>query len=257
MRDRGRDTFSQSGYRALVKVALSAGYLCVPFAKAMATPSKAMILRHDVDFSIQAALRMAVCEHELGVSSTYFIMVANDYYNPFAQANRQRLKQIVDMGHEVGLHWDSSIYPADCDRLGQHFRHEVQALSDVTGQQVISASQHIPTDSPLFDVEAHITHEAYSQKWRERFAYVSDSSMAWRAKTPWDLIEEGVDIHFLSHPIWWFTDGDGRDVKLRNAIKSSTDHTISHSETFITYMNKILADRAAVDAAFRANKGWS
>lgn len=249
-------SFSQPAYRDLITLALAEGYCCVPFRDALETAPKTMILRHDIDFSIAAALTMAECEADLGVRSTYFVMAANDYYNPFAKSNRKRLKQIVSFGHEVGLHWDSSIYPADQTKMVLQFRHEVDALSDVVETSIISASQHIPTDSPLFDVEGHITHEAYSKKWRARFSYVSDSSMSWRVKTPWDLIRKGVDIHFLSHPLWWFVEGECRNEKLRNAIISETNQSTAESERFIVYMNEILAKREQVDANFRAQTGW-
>ena len=176
--DREIYNFSQQAYRALITFALAEGYRCVPFRDAQETAPKVMILRHDVDFSIAATLSMAECEADLGVRSTDCVMVANDYYNPFAKSNRNRLKKIVSLRHEVGLHSDSSLYSADQAKMAAQFRLEVDALSDVLEASIFSASQHIPTDSPLFDVEAHITHEAYSEKWRARFSYVSDSSMS-------------------------------------------------------------------------------
>ena len=42
---------------------------------------KAVILRHDVDFDIPAAVRMAEIEHSMGISSTYFFLLSSDFYN--------------------------------------------------------------------------------------------------------------------------------------------------------------------------------
>jgi hypothetical protein len=248
--------FSPQGYADLLATAKEAGYTCAAFRNAFAAPSPALILRHDVDFSLAAAVRLAELEAELGVQSTYFVMVANDYYNSLAKKNRERLRRLIALGHEVGLHWDSSTYPDNERAMADQFTREIGMLGDIIGEPVISASQHIPTDSPLFDVESLIQNEAYAAKFRARFQYVSDSSMAWRAKTPLDLLAEGVEMQFNSHPLWWVASGDTREEKLRSAVNEQLQETGQGAEAFITYMNKILADRARVDAEFRQKKGW-
>ena len=40
-----------------------------------------MILRHDVDLSLDAALRMAELEAEAGAAATYFLMTRSEFYN--------------------------------------------------------------------------------------------------------------------------------------------------------------------------------
>ena len=40
-----------------------------------------MLLRHDVDLSLDAALRMAELEHAAGASATYFLMTESVFYN--------------------------------------------------------------------------------------------------------------------------------------------------------------------------------
>ena len=43
-----------------------------------------VILRHDVDSSLKAALTMAKIEYDLDIQSTYFILFTSDFYNPFS-----------------------------------------------------------------------------------------------------------------------------------------------------------------------------
>ena len=42
-----------------------------------------VILRHDIDCSLKAALKMAKIEDDLDVTSTYFILLTSEFYNPF------------------------------------------------------------------------------------------------------------------------------------------------------------------------------
>ena len=44
-----------------------------------------VILRHDLDMSIDAALPIAEIERDMGMSATYFVMVRNEFYNPFSK----------------------------------------------------------------------------------------------------------------------------------------------------------------------------
>src|SRR2546428_703298 len=104
--------FSPEGYGELLRSALDAGYGVMPMRDAVQAPDRrVLMLRHDVDFSLAYALKMAAAEQAMGVRSTYFILLYNDYYNPLAPGGRRLVEQVAAMGHEIGLHWDSSIYP--------------------------------------------------------------------------------------------------------------------------------------------------
>ena len=127
-------------------------------------------------------------------------------------------------------------------------------MGDVAGVPIVSAAQHVPTDSPTFNVEAYVENETYAQRFRDRFTYVSDSSMRWREHTVLDLIATRVDIHFGSHPEWWFSEGVTQDDKLVAAVEASNAEQLTCRD-FLTYMHGVLADRDRYDAVFRAKKG--
>lgn len=248
--------FSPEGYRDLLRSAVTAGYSPLPMREAVqASERPVVILRHDVDFSLQHALGMAAAEKECGLRSTYFLLLYNDYYNPLAPGGRRLVEQIAALGHEVGLHWDSSVYPQESGALRDHFARDLATLADIVGQPVVSASQHIPTDSPLLDVRALVPNEAYSESIRARFTYVSDSSMTWRGVTPLDLVARGEEIQFLAHPIWWFAAGRTREEKLRTIPRDCQERVSAQCEGFIEYMNRVLAERDRYDARFRSLRG--
>jgi peptidoglycan/xylan/chitin deacetylase (PgdA/CDA1 family) len=250
-------TFDQSGYARIIRTALAEGYTVVPVCEALAAPPKALVLRHDLDYSLDRALIMAELEQSLGVRATFYVMLTNPFYNPLTTRGRGILAQIAGMGHEIGLHWDSSVYPSDPDAAGAHFQHELAMVEAASGFKIRSASQHIPTDNPYLDVEKFIELEAYSNRIVSRYRYVSDSCMVWRGTTPLDLISEGVDSYFCTHPIWWTTPGETLPAKTYRSVAETQSHMNAEMGDVIDYLELLIANRAQNDARFRQERGWS
>jgi len=82
-------------------------------------PGPAFYLRHDVDHDIDMALAMARAEHRAGYRSTYFLLTPGSYKEPsnyygtieegkvvHAPGLVARCKELMDLGHEIGLHND-------------------------------------------------------------------------------------------------------------------------------------------------------
>ena len=67
-----------------------------------------MLLRHDVDMSLAAAVTMAELEAERDVRATYFLMTRSDFYNLDGAAGVAALARLRELGHRVGLH---GVYP--------------------------------------------------------------------------------------------------------------------------------------------------
>ena len=55
---------------------------------------KCVIMRHDIDNSIDKSLELARLEHSLGITSTYFVLVTSPFYNVFQKDSREKLIQI-------------------------------------------------------------------------------------------------------------------------------------------------------------------
>ena len=210
-----------------------------------------MILRHDVDVSLDLALKMAEVENNLGVRSTYFILLYNEFYNPLSPNERKRVRDLTDMGHEIGLHWDSSLYPSDEASLDASFRRDLDILGDVAGHEILSASQHVPIDNPYLDVTKLIKYEAYSKPVTDRYTYVSDSSMTWRQNTPLDLVNQKVDVQFLAHPVWWASPGETLEDKLSSLGPELTNRSENILQEYIDYTLECLAKREELDRNFK------
>src|SRR5207249_11420203 len=58
------------------------------------------ILRHDVDYSPGAALRLAEQEAKRGVAATYFLLVGTRYYNLLAPEHAHVPRHLAHSAHE-------------------------------------------------------------------------------------------------------------------------------------------------------------
>ena len=71
-----------------------------------------VFVRHDIDVDIDTAIKMAKIEEEHGIRSTYFALCNPDvaingmYFEgeDNIAESLEKLKQIQDMGHEIGIH---------------------------------------------------------------------------------------------------------------------------------------------------------
>src|ERR1700687_4480615 len=101
--------FSRAGYRRLVEAFLHAGYRPATFDD-VRRECRDVILRHDVDVSLEAAVNIAEIEREMGVQATYFAMISNSFYNIHSYEGRRSLARLRELGHHVGLHFDTTHY---------------------------------------------------------------------------------------------------------------------------------------------------
>ena len=78
---------------------------------AVINSSKNFVLnRHDVDYSVENALKIAQIENKFDAKSTYFIMLHSEFYSFLEKKNLVLIKEINRLGHDIGLHFDSQFY---------------------------------------------------------------------------------------------------------------------------------------------------
>ena len=104
-----RVEFTYSAYKNLKHLLQTGGYRVCSYHNWQDT-ARCVILRHDIDSSLGQAMALARVERELGVSSTYFVLLTSDFYNPASKGSVEKLRSIQSMGHEVGLHFDEKAY---------------------------------------------------------------------------------------------------------------------------------------------------
>jgi len=200
---------SRQLYVDFMAKAKTRGYAFIHFKdflpSAPAIPPRYIALRHDVDFAPGYSLEMAELERAAGVTSTFFVLVDGQFYNPLDREVVRQIRQIHALGHEIGLHFAvSSAVHAD---VGQEVAFRLSVLSSIVGVAVRSFSQHDPVNAGFAVVTLPPGHRACVDASRaikdNNLLYVSDSAMMWRRYTFETAIEENRNLSLLAHPHSW------------------------------------------------------
>jgi len=182
------------------------------------SPAPFCILRHDVDYSPAAALRLARGEASRGIRATYFLLAGTSYYNLLAPEHADFAAALTNLGHEVGLHYDvRSFAPFPRAEWPRLLRAQATLLGELAGQRVTSIAMHQPAlhGSDPFRGEDHGFINAYDERYTRDMTYVSDSCRAWRDRE-WSMLDGGAlppRLHLCLHPINWAeTDRDRETI---------------------------------------------
>ncbi len=197
--------FNPESYSCLIKSLLALGYCPVDFYEA--DPGRRhVILRHDIDLSTQAAVQMAELESSIGVTAVYFVLLRTEFYNPWSRQCRTDLNDLCELGHEVGLHLDASIYDEDDKTLQTAAAEECDALEQVLQRPVKTISFHRPakTLQGKIGLLAGRRH-AYEPLFFHQMGYCSDSRGGWHHGHPLEheAVRKNRALQLLTHPIWW------------------------------------------------------
>ena len=217
--------FTLAGYRSLMDAFLERGYQAQRFA--VADPdNKSLVLRHDLDMSMQAALPIAEIENDMGLTATYFVMVRSEMYNPLSPRCLSALETLTKLDHEIGIHLDASLY-TDIDALDEAAERECAALEAVTGRPMAILSFHRPAKE-LQGLERCIAgrRHTYQPHFFNDMGYCSDSRGGWYRGHPLDhpALVEGRALQLLTHPIWWHAaPGDSVREKLDRFVLGRFD----------------------------------
>ena len=209
--------FTYDFYKQMIQLAKSKGYSFSFYGEKPI--DKTIILRHDIDSDIKKALALAKIEHQLGVKSTYFVLLRTDFYNPFSKESLEMLLKIISLGHEVGLHFDEKSYEEDCDIVDE-VKNEVKLLSMLINKPVRVVSMHRPSRKTL-DANYRFDYiiNSYSQEYFNNYKYISDSRRNWR-ENPFEVIESGLynKLHILTHAFWYHKDTSNIKNDIKNFI---------------------------------------
>ena len=208
--------------------------------------SRHLILRHDVDMSIEYAWEMAHVEYGVGAKSVYFIMMTSELYNPSALRNVRLLNEIIDLGHEIGVHFDPSNYP-DCSRekLDEYCHSEIDMLTKLVGKTAGIVSFHRPAKDYLSSEESiGGAPHTYQPKFYKDIEYCSDSRGGWFHGHPLERksIKDGNAMQLLTHPIWWCGNAGHNAVeKLDRLVANNNDlfrkALAKNCEPYADYLN--------------------
>jgi len=191
--------FDIDHYGELIEAAKAGGYR---FAFFDGEPqSGELLLRHDVDLSLDAAVTLAELEAAAGAQATYFLMTRSVFYNLASAEGERVLARLRELGHRVGLH---AVHP--------HL--------DLDGRFDRVVAWHNPDAGfmrePL-DGAVNVMQPGYFDPDH----YRSDSNQHWRSGCPHEqLAAGGFDwLQLLTHPEIWVYPG----ATMRETMASMLD----------------------------------
>ena len=205
-------TFSYHHYIKMLNDLKQQGYHFTMFDRykdALNQKEPFVLLRHDIDMSLEAALDMAKIEYKHHVASTYFLMIRNDFYNIFSEKNTKIVKEILSFGHQIGLHFDCAAYFQNLTKkdLALACAKEVTLMETWFKCPIKVISYHRPSELILSGddaISAPLLH-TYSKQLNKHVHYVSDSRGEWKYGHPTqlDAFKHKKPLQILVHPIWW------------------------------------------------------
>lgn len=201
------EDFGYDSLRALLRL-VSDSRPTVSFPEALDRSRDPFVcVRHDVDLSVEAAIRMATIEADMAIRATYFLLMSSPFYNLLGD-EIEVPRRLKELGHHVGLHYDATIYERSPLEVDEHLGLEVQALTRLAGTPVTAISMHNPSltssgSDPLASVAGLVN--AYDTRLCRDIPYFSDSARAWRKEAA-EVLASGRlprQLQLNLHPYLW------------------------------------------------------
>jgi hypothetical protein len=238
------NAFSYLEYAELIRnIAITRQYM--DFREINRHTSSFIVLRHDVEFSVERALQMAILESNLGIHSSYLFQIRNDAYNLFSSRNIQAIRQIQQLGHYIGLHVHLGMLDRS-DQLQDYIIQDVEMMEKMLHISIDRFSYHRPSNEVLsikLKIEGLVnTYDDLYFEFREKdlidlkIKYIADSKHQWKYGYPdQKMIHANSKIQLLIHPDEWTVTGydlndnfrmlqNEKMIEFNKTLESECDH---------------------------------
>lgn len=181
-----------------------------------------VVIRHDVEFSVERALKMAIFEQYFGIRTSYLFQIRNNAYNLFSRENIEMVREIAKMGHKIGLHLHLGMLE-DMNEITNYILQEKNTIEKAVGLSIDRFSFHRP---PKEILELNLNIEGLINTYSEQFfefntenfdnlsvKYLADSMHQWKYGYPDDITaDKYTKIQLLIHPDEWTISGYDTDA---------------------------------------------
>lgn len=204
---------------------------------------KSVLWRHDVDFSMHIAKKLAVIEAKNGVKATYFIYPHSEFYNLLEKEIFLLVKDIQNLGHDIGLHFDSHFYNINnAEDLAEALKKEKYLLDTFFNIDVKVFSFHNNNDFTMSceDFEYGGMINTYAKYFKSEVGYCSDSNGIWRFSRLMDVLI-GADhpkLQVLTHPEWWQEIPMPPREKIQRCINYRALKNLEYYDNLLSKMNR-------------------
>lgn len=200
--------FTIEHYGELLEAARAGGYRFAFFDRAPARGD--LLLRHDVDLSLEAALELARLEAGAGAATTYLLMTESVFYNLDSAVGRAALAELRRLGHRVGLH---AVWP--------------RAEPDERFDPVVA--WHNPDPAYMRAPIAGAVN-VMGDGFFDPAAYRSDSNQRWRSGCPHEPLAGGEFpwLQLLVHPEIWVYEGTTMRESMESFLEADRAVRLEH-----------------------------
>lgn len=214
--------FSYEEYKSVVKAFASRATL---YNADM--PKSFALIRHDVEFSVDRAHKIALIDRSIGLRSTFFFQVRSAAYNPFSIPDAGKITDISRMGCEVGLHfYVSHIKENDWPHLEEDLDSQRKLFESGLDMKCRVFSFHRPPRWVLENRADKIggVINAYGESFFEfsesptEIKYIADSKHKWSYGYPLDFVAR-KKVQILLHPDEWSESGDSDNKKFFDDLR--------------------------------------
>ena len=183
--------FSYNEYRNIIKL-IQQFLPIMDFADITPKTEEFCVIRHDIEFSIDRAAKLAEIEKQLGISTTYTVQLRNNTYNALSEKNIELIHYIKSLGHCIALHQNPPYMPEK--ELKEYVLKDIETLEHYYGFEVDRYAFHRPKQEQLamyLDIPGKINcygelyfHYFKGKKPNLNVTYLADSNHKWKYGHP-------------------------------------------------------------------------
>ncbi len=209
--------FSYDDYREIIRIIKSTG-LQADYKEAL-TKDRFIIMRHDVEYSVERAWKLAKVERSMDFTSTFFFQWTNNSYNILSRRNQEMVRDMHERGQNIGLHFALNGL-TDMDEIRKQIVKEMEMLSEMFGFKIDTFSIHRPSKDVLreniklpgiinaYQDDFFTFAENVTEDTPVKVKYLSDANHIWRYGYPDEKNITGFDkVQILTHPFGWTKKG--------------------------------------------------
>ncbi len=227
--------FSFKEYKEMIRIIRETG-LAANYRMAL-KQKKFIIVRHDVEYSVERARELAKVEESLDFAANYFFQWTNNSYNILSRKNMAIIRDMYERGHNIGLHFALNGL-TDIEIVKRQIVKEIDILNEMLGFEINQFSFHRPSKAVL---QANIKLPGILNAYQDDFfsfsqdpaneelavKYLSDANHIWRYGYPDEKTIHSHDkLQILTHPFAWTKQGYDNFDNYKSLIREKYQETI-------------------------------
>ena len=229
--------FSFEDYKEIIRIIQATGRH-TNYAGALGK-DKFVIMRHDVEYSVERAYELSRVEQSMDFVSTYFFQWTNNSYNVLSRRNLDMIKDMHERGQHIGLHFALNGV-TDMTEVRKRIQKEADILSEMFGFAIKEFSIHRPSKDVLrenikldgllnaYQDDFFTFAEQVTEETPVNVKYMSDANHIWRYGYPDEKNITGYDkVQILTHPFAWCKEGYNNFNNYRALVQEKYEELIA------------------------------